>query len=150
MLNISEAHLMKQLRIKNWTHLSTNQFLVYLKLAPQISDDLHSKIMMAVPNYNDMANETAVSLKMLIRNKQIMIMGREKRIARCIEELKPTRDQEDSTQRMLGVLSELSRLYVDCRSHHKQTISVLAKYGLAIFYFILLLLSRMQDSDDWI
>lgn len=150
MLDITEAHLLKQLRIRDWTHLSTNQFLVYLKFAPQISDDLHRKIMTAVPNYTDLANETAVSLKMLIRNKQIMIIGREKRIDRCIKKLKTASDQEGSTQRMLGVLPELSRLYVDCRSHHRQTISVLAKYGLAIFYFILLLLSRMQDSDDWI
>lgn len=144
---------MKQLRIKDWTRLSTNQFLLYLKLAPQISEDLHRKIMSAVPNYADLLNETAVSLKMLIRNKQIMIAGREKRIAACIKELRPETDKEitpESQARMLGVLPELSRIYIDCRSHHKQTISVLAKYGLAIFYFILLLLSRMQDADDWI
>jgi hypothetical protein len=150
---VSEAHLLRQLGIKDWTHLSSNQFLVYLKLTPQISDDLHRKIMAAVPNYQDMANETAVSLKMLIRNKHIMIMGREQRITRCIKDLKPENDNELSLQtheRMLRVLPELSRIYIDCRSHHKQTISVLAKYGLAIFYFILLLLSRMQDTDDWI
>jgi hypothetical protein len=82
-----------------------------------------------------------------------MIMNREKRIAWCIKELKLPRDQEiweQKQERILGALPELSRIYVDCRSHHKHTISVLAKYGLAIFYFILLLLSRMQDSDDWI
>ena len=153
MVHISEGKLMKQLGVKDWAHLSRSQFLRYLQLAPRISDELHGKIMAAVPNYADLVQETAVSLKMLIRNKQIMIMKREKRIGCCLQALQEVGDDESTLQarqRLLAVLPELSRIYIDCRSHHSHTISVLAKYGLAIFYFILLLLSRMQDVEDWI